>query len=92
MKMKKLFESWRVHLTEELDHNVDEDVVAIAKKLNWHVNRYLGGGKFGRVYEMEDDSGKRFAAKFIPDANIGVQQNEYKVYNFVKDHKERLET
>lgn len=97
--MKLLLENWRGFIKE--DDNVTVKVTPI--HVRWardaqkelagaglYVNKYLGQGQMGIVYEVEDrDSGKRLAAKFVKKTDDWADR-EVENYKWVRDNRDRL--
>jgi len=87
--MKLLFENWRQFLTEE-DASTDPEHAAAIKEAGLVLNRFLGKGKMGVVYEVEDkETGQRLAAKVI-NKWTGASHDERKNYNWIINNRDNL--
>jgi len=100
--MKLLFENWRRFLAEdETTIEIPNSAKNLAKQ--WlkdaqellgnqglYVNKELGRGKMGIVYEVEDEnSGRRLAAKFVKKDNPNARR-ERENYEWMMNNRERL--
>jgi serine/threonine protein kinase len=97
--MKLILEHWRNFLSEE-DTRYDEDgnvlpplppehAVAI-KEAGMVLNKFLGEGKMGKVYEVEDPkTGQRMAAKVV-SKHTPQYYNESKNYNWILKNRDSL--
>jgi len=87
--MKLLFENWRQFLTEE-DASTDPEHAAAIKEAGLVLNRFLGKGKMGVVYEVEDkETGQRLAAKVV-NKWTGAYYDESKNYNWIIQNRDKL--
>ena len=97
--MKLILEHWRNFLSEEAtrydeDGNVlpplpPEHAVAI-KEAGMVLNKFLGEGKMGKVYEVEDPkTGQRMAAKVV-SKHTPQNYNESKNYNWILKNRDSL--
>ncbi len=97
--MQLLFENWRQFLAEEItrydkDGNVlpplpPEHVTAI-KEAGVVLKKFLGEGRMGKVYEVEDPkTGQRMAAKVVPK-HTPEYYNERKNYNWILKNRDSL--
>ena len=93
--MKLLLENWRKFLKEgpaatAMRLGIDIAHVAAIEETGLILNRYLGEGSYGKVYEVEDkDSGQRMAAKVVPTTSTGFA-SELKNYNWIIKNRDKL--
>ena len=93
--MKLLLENWRKFLKEgpaatAMRLGIDIAHVKAIEETGLILNRYLGEGSYGKVYEVEDkDSGQRMAAKVVPTTSTGFA-SETKNYNWIVKNRDKL--
>jgi serine/threonine protein kinase len=89
--MKLLLENWREYLKlESFEGGIDPDQAKSIEETGLVLNRYLGEGKHGKVYEVEDKkTGQRMAAKVISTLNSQIY-NETKNYNWIIKNRDKL--
>ena len=87
----QLFENWREYLKlESFEGGVDPDQAKSIEETGLILNRYLGEGKHGKVYEVEDKkTGQRMAAKVISTLNSQIY-SETKNYNRIIKNRDKL--
>jgi len=93
--MKLLFENWREFLKEgpaatAMRLGIDIAHVKAVEETGLILNRYLGEGSYGKVYEVEDKkTGQRMAAKVVPTTSTGFA-SETKNYNWILKNRDKL--
>ncbi len=89
--MKLLLENWREYLKlESFEGGIDPDQAKAIEETGLILNRYLGEGKHGKVYEVENKkTGQRMAAKVISTLNSQIY-NETKNYNWIIKNRDKL--
>jgi serine/threonine protein kinase len=89
--VKLLLENWREFLKlESYGEWVDPDQGKAIEETGLILNRYLGQGSYGKVYEVEDkDSGQRMAAKVVSTTSTGFA-SELKNYNWIIKNRDKL--
>ena len=92
--MKLLVENFKNFLSEdEDDPKMPQEVAKLLDDNGYHVDQYLGGGKYGSVYQVEvKESGRRMAVKVVDGAAAGggSVKREVNNYMWVMDNKEGL--
>ena len=98
--MKLLFENWRKFVNEE-DTRYDEDGnvlptlkrprhVAAIEEAGYTLIKYLGEGRMGVVYEVEDkETRQRLAAKIV-GRHVPQYYSEHKNYNWIIKNRDKL--
>ena len=93
--MNLLFENWRKFLKEgpaatAMRLGIDIAHVVAIGETGLILNRYLGEGSYGKVYEVEDkETGQRMAAKVVPTTSTGFA-SETKNYNWIIKNRDKL--
>jgi serine/threonine protein kinase len=93
--MKLLFEIWRKFLKEgpaatAMRLGIDIAHVKAIEETGLILNRYLGEGSYGKVYEVEDkETGQRMAAKVVPTTSTGFA-SETQNYNWIIKNRDKL--
>ena len=93
--MNLLFENWRKFLKEgavatAIDLGIDIAHVKAIEETGLILNRYLGEGSYGKVYEVEDKkTGQRMAAKVVPTTSTGFA-SETQNYNWIIKNRDKL--
>jgi hypothetical protein len=93
--MKLLLENWREFLKEgpaatAMRLGIDIAHVVAIEETGLILNRYLGEGSYGKVYEVEDKkTGQRMAAKVVPTTSTGFA-SETKNYNWIVKNRDKL--
>ena len=93
--MKLLLENWREFLKEgpaatAMRLGIDIAHVKAIEETGLILNRYLGEGSYGKVYEVEDkETGQRMAAKVVPTTSTGFA-SETKNYNWIVKNRDKL--
>ena len=93
--MKLLLENWREFLKEgpaatAMRLGIDIAHVVAIEETGLILNRYLGEGSYGKVYEVEDkETGQRMAAKVVPTTSTGFA-SETKNYNWIVKNRDKL--
>ena len=93
--MNLLFENWRKFLKEgavatAIDLSIDIAHVVAIGETGLILNRYLGEGSYGKVYEVEDkETGQRMAAKVVSTTSTGFA-SETKNYNWIIKNRDKL--
>ncbi len=89
--MKLLLENWREYLKlESFEGGIDPDQGKAIEETGLILNRYLGEGKHGKVYEVENKkTGQRMAAKVISTLNSQIY-SETKNYNWIIKNRDKL--
>ena len=93
--MKLLLENWREFLKEgpaatAMRLGIDIAHVKAIEETGLILNRYLGEGSYGKVYEVEDkETGQRMAAKVVPTTSTGFA-SETKNYNWIIKNRDKL--
>ena len=90
--MKLLFENWRKFLRERVqtDSRIDAAMAKAIEETGLILNRYLGEGLYGKVYEVEDkETGQRMAAKVVPTTSTGFA-SETENYNWIIKNRDKL--
>ena len=89
--MKLLLENWREYLKlESFEGGIDPDQAKAIEETGLILNRYLGEGKHGKVYEVENKkTGQRMAAKVISTLNSQIY-SETKNYNWIIKNRDKL--
>jgi hypothetical protein len=87
--MKLLLENWRQYLAEE-NTSIDPEHATAIKEAGFILNKYLGKGQMGIVYEVENkNTGQRLAAKVI-NKHTPAYYNESKNYNWILKNRGKL--
>ena len=93
--MKLLLENWREFLKEgpaatAMRLGIDIAHVVAIEETGLILNRYLGEGSYGKVYEVEDKkTGQRMAAKVVPTTSTGFA-SETQNYNWIVKNRDKL--
>jgi len=93
--MKLLLENWRKFLREgpeatAMRLGIDISYVKAIEETGLILNRYLGEGSYGKVYEVEDkETGQRMAAKVVPTTSTGFA-SETQNYNWIIKNRDKL--
>ena len=93
--MNLLFENWREFLKEgpeatAMRLGIDIAHVKAIEETGLILNRYLGEGSYGKVYEVEDkETGQRMAAKVVPTTSTGFA-SETQNYNWIIKNRDKL--
>ena len=92
--MKLLLENWREYLKlESFEGGIDPDQAKAIEETGLILNRYLGEGSYGKVYEIENkETGQRFAAKVVSNIASGGKgfHEEEKNYNWILQNRDKL--
>ena len=92
--MKLLVENFKNFLSEvDADPEMPEQISKMLDDNGYFVDQYLGGGKYGSVFQIEvKDSGRRMAVKVVDGAAGGRDsvKREVNNYKWVMDNRERL--
>jgi len=87
--MKLLLENWRQYLKEEV--GLDPAHTTAIESIGLIINKKLGKGKFGTVYEVENkETGQRFAAKVVSNLGSTGYHEEEKNYNWIMKNRDNL--
>ena len=87
--MKLLLENWRQYLKEEV--GLDPAHTTAIESIGLIINKKLGKGKFGTVYEVENkETGQRFAAKVVSNLGGSGYHEEEKNYNWIMKNRDKL--
>ena len=87
--MKLLLENWRKYLREEV--GFDPTHATAIETTGLVINRKLGKGAFGTVYEVENkETGQRFAAKVVSNLGGSGYHEEEKNYNWIMKNRDKL--
>ena len=93
--MKLLLENWRKFLREGPEDTamrlgIDISYVKAIEETGLILNRYLGEGSYGKVYEVENKkTGQRMAAKVVPTTSTGFA-SETQNYNWIIKNRDKL--
>ena len=87
--MKLLLEGWRKFLKEETAF--DPAQVAAVESTGLVINKKLGKGSFGTVYEVENkETGQRYAAKVVSNLGSAGYHEEEKNYSWIMKNRDNL--
>jgi|10_taG_2_1085330.scaffolds.fasta_scaffold02125_3 hypothetical protein len=91
--MKNLFENFRHFVTEAEEKappKIQPEMEDALESKGFTVGQFLGGGKFGKVYEISKGD-QSYAAKIVASAWIKTIDKEVENYKWVKDNRSRLD-
>ncbi len=88
-------ENFKRFMSEEEDNDpkMPQQIAQMLEENGYYVDQYLGGGKYGSVYQVESKKdGRRVAVKVVDGAAAGrsAVKREVDNYQWIVDNKDRL--